>query len=210
MVDGSDALPVSIVTWVTTLIQEGALRRACAALLQDPPGSADGRCRYLSPPLPPGPPMEDHVNMNSLRRVAARAAPTAETDQVRKALFSFPSTSGAGRSGLRSSLVRDAMHPASDLLLQLFFEVVNLLLQGELSEAVRSYVCGASGSYGRSPQVKPSAVRRFPSKVAVDLITERARVILELLQLGVTTSNGCEAIIHTARQWLHRHRSDPS
>ena len=47
-------------------------------------------------------------------------------------------------------------------------------------------------------------------KVAVDLITERAREIFEPLQLGVKTLNGCEAIIHVARQWFSRNRcSDP-
>ena len=51
-------------------------------------------------------------------------------------------------------------------------------------------------------------IRRLTSKVAVELIAERARVLLEPLQLGVKTPNGCEAIVHTARQWLHRHRSD--
>ena len=34
-VDDSDVLPASVVARVTTLIQEGALHRACAALLQD-------------------------------------------------------------------------------------------------------------------------------------------------------------------------------
>ena len=52
-------------------------------------------------------------------------------------------------------------------------------------------------------------IRRLTSKVAVDLITERACEIFEPLQLGVKTPNGCEAIIHVARQWFSRHRTDP-
>ena len=62
--------------------------------------------------------------------------------------------------------------------------------------------------------LRPIAVgetlRRITSKVAVELISERARTILEPLQLGVKTPNGCEAIIHSTRQWFHRHRSDPT
>ena len=94
-------------------------------------------------------------------------APVAGSDQVRKALFSFPSTSGAGRSGLRLSHVREALRPASsDLLLRLLSEVVCLMLQGEVPEAVRPYVCGASimalrkpnGLFGLSLWVRPSAV----------------------------------------------------
>ena len=96
--------------------------------------------------------------MNSLRRVAARAAPTVEVDQV--------PTSGAARSGPRPSHIRDAMRPASaDLLLRLLSEVVNLLLRGELPKLVRPCVCGASwlfaspmGLYGLSLLVRPSVV----------------------------------------------------
>ena len=149
-----------------------------------------------------------------------RPPPVVDSDQVRKALFSFPSTSGAGRSGLRPSHVRDALRPASsDMLLRLLSEVVCLMLQGEVPEAVRPSVCGASIMTLRKPNgsLRPIAVgetiRRLASKIAVDLISERARVVLEPLQLAVKTPNGCEAFFHTARQWLHRqwlhrHRSD--
>ena len=213
-VDASDALPESTINRVSTLIQEGALRRACAALLQDPPvqptDDVVASLRLLRPLLP-------DADMDSMRRVAPQAAPVAGSDQVRKALFSFPSTSGSGRSGLRPSHVRDALRPASsDLLLRLLSEVVCLMLQGEVPEAVRPYVCGASIMALRKPNgsLRPIAVgetiRRLASKIVVDFISERARLILEPLQLGVRTPNGCEAIIHTARQWLHRHRSDAS
>ena len=153
--------------------------------------------------------------MDSLRRVASRAAPVAEVDQVRKAVHSFPSTSGAGRSGLRPSHIRDALRIASsDLLLRLITEVVNPFLQGEVPESVRPFVCGASIMALRKPNgtLRPIAVgeifRRNTSKVAVELISDRARTVLEPLQLGVLSSNGCEAIV--LRQWFHRHRSDPS
>ena len=84
--------------------------------------------------------------------------------------------------------------PSADMLLRLLSEVVNLLLQGELQELVRPYVCGASVSW---PSLWPIAIlesfRRLTSKVLVDLITDHARTILEPLQLGVKTANGCEA-----------------
>ena len=79
--------------------------------------------------LHPGSSVEDRLEMGSLREVASGAAPSVDVDQVRKALLSFPSTSGAGRSRLRPSHVRDALRPASsDLLLRLLSEVVSLLL----------------------------------------------------------------------------------
>ena len=213
--DDDGILPASTVARVSTLIQEGALRRACAALLQDPPVRPTEDVVASQGLLHPGIPDEDRVEMTSLRRVALGAAPSADSDQVRKALWSFSSTSGAGRSSLRPSHVRDAMRPASsDLLLRLLSEVVSILLRGEVPEEIRPYVCGASIMALRKPNgtLRPIAIgetiRRLASKVAVDLITERAREIFEPLQLGVRTPNGCEAIIHVARQWFSRNHSD--
>ena len=97
------------------------------------------------------------VSMGSLRRVAPQAAPSADTEQVCKALFSFPSTSDAGCSGLRPSHVRDALRPASsDLLLRFLSEVVSILLRGEVPEEVRprlgtslSLLCSAPPTFLR-------------------------------------------------------------
>ena len=76
--------------------------------------------------------------MNSLRRVAARPAPTTEADQVRKVFHPFPSKCGDGRSGLS---------PASaDLLLRLLAEVVNGDLRGRV----------VPGPAGLSPELLPS------------------------------------------------------
>ena len=62
--------------------------------------------------------------------------------------------------------------------------------------------------------LRPIAVgetfRRITGKVAVELISDRARAVLEPIQLGVKTPNGCEAIVHATRQWFHRHRLAPS
>ena len=216
-VDGADALPDAVVSRVATLLREGALRRACAALLQDPPISPSDDVVAALRDLHPVPEASEKAGMHSLRQVAPRAAPVADVDRVRKAVHSFPSTSGAGRLGLRPSHIRDATRPASsDPLFRLITEVVNLLLQGEVPESIRPFVCGASIMALRKPNgtLRPIAVgetlRRITSKVAVELISDQARTILEPIQLGVKTPNGCEAIVHTTRQWFHRHRSDPS
>ena len=183
------------------------LRRACAALLQDPPVSASGEVVYSLRALHPSPRADERVNLGLTRRVSPRAAPIADIDQVRKAVHSFPSTSGAGRSGLRPSHLRDAMRPASsDLLLRLVTEVVNLLLQGEVPESVRPFVCGASIMALRKPNgtLRPIAVgetlRRITSKVDVNLSPS----------VHVPSWSLCEAIVHTTGQWFHRHRSDPT
>ena len=55
---------------MTTLIQEHALRRACAALLQDPPVRPTEDVVASLRLLHPGPPIEDLMEMDTLRRVA--------------------------------------------------------------------------------------------------------------------------------------------
>ena len=216
-VDGTEVLPDAVVSRVATLLKDGALRRACAALLQEPPISPTGDVVTALRDLHPAPGDSDRAGMQSLRQVASRAAPVVDVDGVRKAVQSFPSTSGAGKSGLRPSHIRDATRPASsDLLFRLITEVVNLLLQGEVPESVRPFVCGASIMALRKPNgtLRPIAVgetlRRITGKVAVELISERALALLEPVQLGVKTPNCCEAIVHATRQWFHRHRSVPT
>ena len=177
-----DGLPDSLVSRVATLVQEGALPRACAALSQDPP--VHGRRSFRASPSPPWSLIEDRVNMNSLRRIATRAAPTVEVDQVREALHSFPSTS-AGRSSLRPSPIRDA------------FSRVNS--RAGPHERLWGINHGPSPNASLRPVAVGETFRRLTSKVAVDLITDRAHGVLEPLQLGVKTPNGCEATIHVTR-----------
>ena len=215
--DDSDVLPTSVVNRVTTLIQEGALRRACAALLQDPPVQPTeevvASLRLLHPVtlLVTVWPRTRFGGSRLLRLLQQTWTKFARLSSRSRRLL------GAGRFGLRPSHVRDAMRPASsDLHIRLLSEVVCLLLRGEVPEMVRPYVRGASIMALRKPNgsLRPIAtsetIRRLTSKVAVDLITERARVILEPLQLGVKTPNGCEALIHAARQWFARNCLDPS
>ena len=185
-VDGTEVLPDAVVSRVATLLKDGALRRACAALLQEPPISPTGDVVTALRGLHPAPGDGDRAGMQSLRHVASRAAPVADVDGVRKAVQSFPSSSGALKSGLRPSHIRDATRPASsDLLFRLITEVVNLFLQGEVPESVRPFVCGASIMALRKPNgtLRPIAVgetiRRITGKVAVELISERARALLE-------------------------------
>ena len=49
----SDALSDPLVSRVGTLVQEGALRRACAAPSQDPPVHPAGEVVFRAPPSPP-------------------------------------------------------------------------------------------------------------------------------------------------------------
>ena len=88
--------------------------------------------------LHPAPHADERAGLGSLRRVSSRAAPSAEVDQVRKALHSpFPPLPVP--CGLVSDPLTFVM-PSADLLLRLLAEVVHLLLQGEVRESVRKLV----------------------------------------------------------------------
>ena len=85
------------------LVQEGALRRACASLLQDPPvyPSSNVSARCVSSYFFGHRSEEKHLR--ALRPIAARAAPDSDADQIRRGLATFPLTSGASPSRMRLS-----------------------------------------------------------------------------------------------------------
>ena len=90
-------------------------------------------CKNRRDLLHPAAEVPDRARFPALRRNTLRAAPTVDSDQVKTALLSFPSTSGAGPSGLRLSHIQDAMRPLG--------EVVSLLLQWEIPHTVQAFVC---------------------------------------------------------------------
>ena len=81
-----------------------------------------------------------------------------------------------------------------------------------IPDDVRLWVCGASQMASRKPNTSlhPVAVgetlRRLCSKVAIELMGSS---ILEPVQVGVQTKFGCEAVVHTTRQWTNTFRDDP-
>ena len=58
-----------------------------------------------------------------------------------------------------------------------------------------------------SQLVKPSA--DSAASFASTLWDSRYTSILEAIQVGVQTKFGCEAVVHTTRQWTHTYRDDP-
>ena len=122
------------------LSRRGSSPCLCRPLTR-PTGPPHRRRGFRAPPSPTWLPIEDRVNMNSFRRVAARAAPTVEVDRSGPQGSPLVPLHIRGRAvGLRPSHIRSLMRPASaDLLLSLS-EVVYLLLQGELpSWSARTY-----------------------------------------------------------------------
>ena len=125
---------------------------------------------------------------------------------------------------LREPVVRGSSHPTfatpcgrprqisccvSLLRWSVSFSKVRFPSRSVLSFVERpSWLCASpTGLFARSLSERPFAALPARSPLSSSRI---GRTILEPLQLGVKTPNGCEAIIHTTRQWFHRHRLDPS
>ena len=203
--------PISIL-----IISEGAVRRACTALTCEPPVVPSPEVVEELRSLHPGPAAAHQGAMDELRDVGPGAVPVIDPDMVRKALSSFAPISGAGPSGLRPSQLQEALrHSSGDQTLRLVSEVIQLMLRGEIPEDIRPWMCGASLMAPRKPNgsLRPVAVgeslRRLCSKVAVELMGSSVRSILEPTQVGVQTKAGCEAVIHSTRQWTKTFCHDP-
>ena len=89
------------------------------------------------------------------------------------------------------------------------------MLRGEVLEDIRPWICGASSMALREPNgsLRPVAagesLRGLCCKVATELVGSSIRSILELVQVGVQTKAGCEAVVHTTRQWTKSFCDDP-
>ena len=190
--------PTHISNRVASLIQDGALRRARAALTQEPPVQATSSVIDELGVLHPRPRPADSSLLSGLRDIGPAAVPCVSPDMIRKAVSNFSPASGAPASGLRPSHLQEAMRLASgDHLLSLLAEVVQLLLQGRVTLTVVPWLCGASLMALRKPSgaLRPFALgetlRRVTSKIALELMGSKIQNVLEPNQIGVGTSFNC-------------------
>ena len=140
--------PTHISNRVATLIQDGALRRACTALAQEPPAQATTSVIDELQVLHPRPRQQDSALLSSLRDTGPAAVPCVSPDMIRKAVSDFSPTSGAGASGLRPGHLQQAMRLATgDQLLSLLAEVVQLA-RPRSSSCRPSFSCKATPSAG--------------------------------------------------------------
>jgi hypothetical protein len=150
-----------------------------------------------------------------LREVAAAAASQVDVETLEKALRSFPRSSAAGPSGLRPLHLKESLVPGfRDEILRHLVAIVNVLARGEAPQEVRPWISGASliAIPKTSGDLRPVAVgetlRRLTAKALCADVVAETRELLEPMQVGVGTPGGAEAIVHVARQWLHRHQDD--
>ena len=137
------------------------------------------------------------------------------TSDVRAAILSFPCGSAGGPDGLSPQHLKDMMSGGGidDSLLKAVTDLVNLLLDGRVPAAVQPILFGGSltALQKKGGGVRPIAVgyvwRRLASKVACRRVTNRAAALLGPRQMGFGVTGGCEAAVHTARQYV-KHMPD--
>ena len=196
---------------VGELLKDGLLQQACRALVDEPPVDVNEQVLREMTAKHPGESAGEGDRLVQLPRACAAAAPALRSEQVEEALRSFGRGSGAGPSGLRPQHLKDALVPGwSDEVIRQLTAVTSLLLQGSACSEAQQWICGASlmalpkPTGDHRPVAVGETLRRLTSKVAAKAIAPQLRTHLEPVQLGVGSKNGCEAIVHTARQWLNR------
>ena len=199
---------------VEACLQEALLSKACKALDGSPPAHITNQIVQEMRSKHPAARNSERSAFEELRRISGAAAPSFSSDALAKALASFPRGSGPGPSGLRPQHLKDALLPGfRDELLRHAAGVANILVRGEAPTSVQPWLCGASLVALPKPDGthRPIAVgevwRRLVGKALLEFSGDDIRAALEPIQVGVGTSGGAEAIVHTLRQWLFRNKS---
>lgn len=197
------------------LAKESLYGKACSALAREPPVPISDEVRVDMCGKHPSPREVDVERARDLRAVSPQAAPQISPEQIEKAIRSFPRGSAAGPSAFRPQHLKDALVPGmADEVLRQAAAFVELLARGEAAPVVRPWLCGGSLTALRKQDggLRPIAVgetwRRVVGKVLAVVASEEVRNHLEPLQVGVGTKSGCEAVVHTVRQWVGRNHSD--
>jgi hypothetical protein len=133
-----------------------------------------------------------------------------ESEEVAKAVASFPNGSGGGPDGLRPQHLKDLTTEktgaAGACLLEALTDVVNHILAGKIPEDILPFLYGASlvALEKKDGGVRPIAIgctiRRIVGKVACRAVSDELGNVLRPHQLGFATPCGTEAIVHTFRR----------
>ena len=128
----------------------------------------------------------------------------------------FRKGSAPGPSGLRPEHLKSVLRAAPnrrDRALSNLTKLVNVVMKGNVPEAVAPFLCGARlhAANKKDGGLRPIAVgnleRRLISKCAAFSLSQKAAQFLAPYQLGVGVKGGCEALVHAVREAL---KQDPS
>ena len=196
------------------LLREGLLQKACGALTQSAPVAATPEIVREMEAKHPQARETEPSRLSHLRPINAAAASQVDRERLLDALRSFPKGSAGGPCGLRPQHLKDALVAGwADEVVRHLTDLVNLLARGEAAVEVQQWLCGASLAALPKPagDHRPVAVgetlRRLTSKALASMHSDEARIFLEPVQVGVGTKSGCEAIVHSVRQWMVRNKN---
>ena len=195
----------------SALVKEGLFRKACGALVKDPPVAVTDEVLRDMAGKHPAARDADARRGAGLRVISPAAAPEISDVEIDKAIRSFPRGSAAGPSALRPQHLKEALVPGMrDEVLRQIAALATMLARGEADPVVRPWLCGGSLAALRKQDggLRPVAVgetwRRLVGKVLSKKASDDIKAYLEPLQVGVGTQGGCEALVHTVRQWMGR------
>ena len=144
---------------------------------------------------------------------------TTSEDEVLTAINSFPPGSSGGPDGLRPIHIKDMISrsagDAGAKLLSSVTKFVNPVLRGSVCPQVLPVLFGASlcALEKKCGGVRPIAVgntlRRVVGKVVSRSVQQEMGDFLRPVQLGYGTRAGCEAAIHSVRQYLQKSHAGP-
>ena len=127
-----------------------------------------------------------------------------------KAIQSFPNGSSGGPDGLRPQHLKDLVNnkESGQGLVTALTSFTNLLLNGNCPDAVMPFFFGGrlialeKKAGGFRPIVVGLTLRRLVSKCANSVVSASLQDKFLPRQLGVGTSGGCEAAVHSARRFI--------
>jgi len=201
--------------WQSAVISRaelGNLGSAFAALdssaVADVNSETIAKLQALHPPSA-GP---DLLSDPSFKRTVSPESFIVDPKDVERAIFSFPKGTAAGPDGLKVQHLLDVLRVCSaggdvDPRPSLA-RLSSLLLSGKAPMEVAPFLGGARLVPLQKPDggIRPIAVgctwRRLAAKVLIRLFNSEFRKFFEPLQLGVGTSKGAEAIIHTTKRLI--------
>ena len=132
-------------------------------------------------------------------------------EEIRAAVRSFPNCSASGLDGLRPQHLKDLLslqNETEEKLAEALASLTNLMLRGEVPEATRQRLYGATlmplskKDGGIRPIAVGNTIRRLVGKVVSRRVTDLMGQHLRPRQLGFGTKGGAEAAVHATRGFL--------
>ena len=138
---------------------------------------------------------------------------TIDSEQIKKAITSFPNGSGGGIDGLLPQHLKDltgiSAGDGGALLQKALAGLITLMLEGRTPNAIRPLLFGASliALKKKGGGIRPIAIgctiRRLASKCACLHALKSIPDVLSPHQLGFWVSGGAEAAVHASRIYLN-------